>query len=276
MDLTLDKRVYRPGDLVTGLITIMTHSLNKRFDYVRVSVHGKTTLGVSPASVGLFEAFYAPPEPVIWLKRQTDLARNGSLALGRNDFTFELALAPTTARQLVETLKGDCVQTVYTIDVEVYRGIIARTLYTQCEFQVQVPEPVNQSKPTLFKVDDVLVGEVMGIVYLPKPIVGHVVILPSRKSIVGVEVELIRMEDVYWGGEEDFVSETHVIQSIQIIDGCLASHSTVPFSIVVPRLIASPTVSCPEFQVNYGINVVVTFQDGTASNRLVHLLFARC
>jgi len=47
VELRLDKRVYRPGELVAGIATVVV-SRPKRFDSVRVTLEGKTELEVSP------------------------------------------------------------------------------------------------------------------------------------------------------------------------------------------------------------------------------------
>ena len=46
VELRLDRRIYRPGDLVTGGVTVVT-SRPKRFDNIKVRLEGKTELEVS-------------------------------------------------------------------------------------------------------------------------------------------------------------------------------------------------------------------------------------
>ena len=277
VELRLDRRLYRPGDLVTGTVTVVT-SKPKRFDSIKVYLEGKTQLEVSAREVGLFEAFYSPPEPIYWVKRTSELSRNGQFVTGRNTYSFELALAPTLSRDIVETLKGLCIRTTYMIGVTVNRGLMSRTLATECELYVQVPNQALQKTVTpsnQFKFNDILAGEIQSLVRLGSPISGHLVALGNINKVQysSVEVELVRVEDVFWG--EDSLREICPVQAIQIADGMIPQGTLVPFFFVVPRLVVSPSYGCDEFQVSYFLNVLVTFKDGEEETRNIPITVIR-
>ena len=263
VELKLDRRVYLPGDLVAGAVTVVS-TKNKRFDYIKVTLEGKTELEVSARAVGLFDAFYSPPEAIQWISRPQEIARGGTFEIGKNVYSFELALAPTSSRNLVETLKGSSIRTTYVVSVLVSRGFPSRVLSTECELHVQVPTipiPNLSIPPNQFKFPDLLVGEMQSIVKLPSTISGHVVILPSKKyTIKYVELELVREESIFWGDEE-LVQDFYGVQNIQIVDGDLPSGSLVPFFFVVPRLLVSPTCRQGEFQVMYYMQVIVSVKE---------------
>jgi hypothetical protein len=232
----------------------------------------------------LFDAFYSPPEPVVWIKRHVEVAKNGHFQLGRNVYSFELALAPTTSRQLVETLKGFCIRTNYVVSVSVNRGFSSRTVSTECELYVQVPNDslsIGRSLPQpqlqQFKINDILSGEVQSTVQLGNPIMGHVMILENstKSQYTSVELELVRIEDVHWG--EESIREVCEIHTMQIIDGMLSNGTLVPFFFVVPRLAASPSYSCEEFEVSYFLNVLVILKssEGEVLSRNLPITFLR-
>jgi hypothetical protein len=228
--------------------------------------------------VGLFEAFYSPPEPIIWMKRVAELARSSHFNPGRNKFQFELALAPTSSRDLIETLKGVSIRTTYVVRVVVNRGLTSRTLSTECELYVQVPNVQLQralTPPTQFKIADTLVGEIQSLSTLGTPLSGQITAKRrlAEASVLSVDIELNRIEDIFWG--EDALREVHLIHTQQIIDGPIKEHTVVPFFFIIPRLIISPSFACTEFQVSYCVRVVVTYKDEDPEERNVMVTFIR-
>jgi len=281
VELKLDRRFYRPGDLVTGVATVVT-SKPKRFEYVRVSLEGKTELEVSPRDVGLFDAFYSPPEPVLWIRRQLDVSKNGTFNVGRNVFTFEFALAPSTSHDLLETLKGLCIRTTYNVTVNVNRGFSSRVLSTECELYVQVPrltiDRVLPETSKQFRFNNMMLGEIQTYCSLQSPIAGHLMIVASDNGqsadFISVELELVRIEDVAWG--EDAIREICVVQTTQVADGTLPAGATIPFFFIVPRLVVSPTYDCSQFQVSYAMNILLLVKGSTeVLSRSVPITFYR-
>lgn len=228
--------------------------------------------------MGLFEAFYSPPEPIVWVHRTNEIARNGTFNTGKNTYTFEFALAPTSHRDLVETLKGMSIRTIYTVRVEVYRGLTSRTLTTECELFVQVPHAtlkpnINNTPPNQFKLGDFIQGEVQSLASVSEPLCGHISAGKAANTFESVELELIRVEDVFWG--EESLREVCVVHVQQIVDGPLDAGTMVPFSMVIPRLIVAPSQATDEFQVSYYMNVVVIIKGSEPITKSVPITFIR-
>lgn len=274
-EIRLDKSRYFPGDLVTGVVSVWV-SRPKPFESVRVWLEGKTELQITAKSVGLFDTFTAPPEAVVWVDRSQTIAAQGQLLppASENRFAFEFPLAATQARQFMETLHGMSISTSYSVSCEVRRGMFARTLAASCEFQVQfVPSapPLRASKPCRFRLNHAVQGELASTVCaLSQPITGHVACLGGE--VVSVDLELLRVEHVFWG-EEEQVEQVCVVKRSQIVDGPVLGQ--VEFALVIPHLLASSTTLADEFSVTYQLAVCATLTSGAALSQLIPITLYR-
>jgi len=166
----------------------------------------------------------------------------------------------------------------YFIKVDMKRGLLIKDLDKCCEFVVEysekyaekmskkpvefviVPETIQKLKSKYniprFKITGKLDSLVCCLKY---PLTGEINIESCEEKIKTVEVQLIRIETC--GCAEGYSKDATEIQNIQIGTGNVMRNVPIPIHMVFPRLFTCPTLSTPNFKLEFEINISVVFED---------------
>lgn len=93
---------------------------------------------------------------------------------------------------------------------------------------------------------------------LSDPVSGDLTVEASAVPIESIDIQLLRVESILVG--DRFVTETSVIQTTQIADGDVCRSITLPIYVMIPRLLACPTLSAGPFSIEFQVSVIITFQ----------------
>ncbi|KAK3107124.1 hypothetical protein FSP39_007810 [Pinctada imbricata] len=278
LDIRLKKanKVYKEGDLVTGVIVVESRG-EVVHQGISLLMEGAVTLQLSAKSVGLFEAFYNSLKPIQLVNYTLEIAKPGKLPSGKTEIPFEIPLKPKVHKQLYETYHGVFVNIQYSLKAEMKRGVLSKDLQKQCEFIVEYKEAVEKakSKPIEFKISpDTLTNvkekqkipkfRVKGkltssVLCITKPLTGELIVDNCEAQIKSIEIQLVRVETC--GCAEGYAKDATEIQNIQIADGDVCRGIPIPIFMIFPRLFTCPTLSTNNFKIDFEINIVIVFHD---------------
>jgi len=270
-------RVYKPGELVTGVVAVTTKGKLSHAG-VTLLMEGSVQLQLSAKSIGLFEAFYNSIKPVQLLYYSVTIAESGEIPDGA-ELPFEFLLEPLQGQQLYDTYHGVFVNIQYSLRCDMKRGILAKDVQKTLEFIIEVPSPkVPAGTPIPFiitpdSLENVkktsrkhvpnfkLNGQLStAVCSLEDPITGEVMLESSDAVIKSVELQLVRVETC--GCADGYAKEATEIQNIQIADGDICRGLSIPIYMVFPRLFTCSTVAARTFKIEFEINLVVMLEDG--------------
>ena len=127
--------------MVTGKV-VLRSSGKATHSTVRLTVEGKAKLGVSAASVGMFEAFYSTTKPVLLVSIKKELAPKSDMPDGVVAIPFEFRLEPLGGEKILETYHGVYVTVMYNLGVEtsISAGFMSKTkIQKEIDFVVEAP-----------------------------------------------------------------------------------------------------------------------------------------
>ena len=268
-------KVYKDGDLVKGCLEV-TSKGDLSHNGVSLTVEGVVTLQLSAKSVGVFEAFYNSLKPIQLVNYSIELVKPGKFPHGTTEVPFELPLKAKAGKKLYETYHGVFVNVMYSLKAEMKRSLLSKDLQKVSEFIVEYPESdKGEDKPVDFTITPQSLENVKNRANVPdflvrgridtvncsitKPFVGEVVVEKSAAIIRSIELQLVRVETC--GCAEGYARDPTEIQNIQLADGDVCRGMMIPIYMVFPRLFTCPTLSTPNFKVEFEVNVVVIFQD---------------
>eukprot|EP00300_Choanocystis_sp_HF-7_P031032 c40095_g1_i1.p1 GENE.c40095_g1_i1~~c40095_g1_i1.p1 ORF type:complete len:300 (+),score=83.01 c40095_g1_i1:53-952(+) len=280
IDIILDKhdRVYRPGDMVTGVVVVNTRRPLEHQGMVLI-VDGSVSMQLSAKSVGLFEAFYSPAKPISILSKTIELQAPPKFSEGKTEVKFEFELS-TPGANFYDTYHGVFINIVYTISVEMARSMLAQNLKKSLEFILE-----NRNAGKAGKQDEVMFDitpksitnvEEVDMSSLPsfrvrgkmhylnccisKPFTGELVIENADSPIRSIDLQLVRVESC--GYSEGMAKEATEIQTIQLVAGDIGENWTIPIYMLFPRLFTCPTISLKQFKIEFEVNLVINFEQG--------------
>lgn len=90
------------------------------------------------------------------------------------------------------------------------------------------------------------------------PLTGELIVESSAIPIHSIDIQLLRVESILAG--ERIISDTSVIQTIQIADGDVCRSMTLPIYVILPRLLVCPMVLAGSFSIEFQVSIVISFQ----------------
>jgi len=187
-----------------------------------------------------------------------------------------MPLRAKSSKKLYETYHGVFVNIMYTLKADMKRSLLNKDLQKISEFIVEafsnekvVEKPVDfTSSPSSLEnvrkqssVPDFLIrGKVESVnCSINQPFAGEIVVDKSSIPIRSIELQLVRVETC--GCAEGFARDPTEIQNIQLADGDVCRGLPIPIYMVFPRLFTCPSLTTPNFKIEFEVNVVVIFQD---------------
>merc|ERR1711916_1880 len=270
-------RIYRPGDMVEGVVVVDSNSSVSHQGIV-LTVEGQVTMQLSAKSVGMFEAFYNSLKPVEMMKLEIEVAKSGKLPKGITELPFEFPLQPSDGMKLFETYHGVFVNIQYTVKADMTRKMLSKNLSHSLEFLCELPGvEVPDPSPIPFKISPDTLGSVKkrdqhavpkfkisgqldsGYCAINRPLTGEVIVEESSEPIKSIEIQLVRVETC--GCAQGFAKESTEIQNIQIAEGDVCRNLPIPIFMIFPRLFSCPTVAARSFKIEFEVNLVVLLEN---------------
>eukprot|EP01105_Mastigella_eilhardi_P013165 TRINITY_DN2993_c0_g1_i1.p1 TRINITY_DN2993_c0_g1~~TRINITY_DN2993_c0_g1_i1.p1 ORF type:complete len:319 (-),score=88.34 TRINITY_DN2993_c0_g1_i1:50-1006(-) len=288
--LSRTDKIYRPGDLVKGLVIVGTNG-SMSHQGIFMQVEGTVQMQMSAKSVGLFEAFYNSVKPISLVGCNIPVTPAGKLPDGLNELPFEFKLEPLTGQPLYETYHGVFINITYTIKCDLRRGMLAHDSTKTIEFlvEMQKPEPLLKNSATDFSLTTEDFDKKVSRKHLPqiritgriltsscdirKPFQGAVTVHECNLPVKSIELQLVRVETCGCG--EGFAKEETEIQNIQIADGDVARGMEIPMYMVFPRLFTCPSIPTHTFKIEFEVNLVVLMEDNHAITKKFPIILYR-
>eukprot|EP00727_Mastigamoeba_balamuthi_P001368 m51a1_g11228 Down syndrome critical region protein 3 paralogue A (311) ;mRNA; f:21830-23610 len=290
LDIRLKRadRVYRAGDVVSGVVVVVTRGALSHAG-IGLQCEGAVQLQLSAKNVGLFEAFYNSVKPITLLQLSFDIAKPGKLPDGVSELPFEFKLEPLLGQQLYETYHGVFVNITYSLKVDMKRGMLSKDLSKVAEFIVEIPnqgkgdvftnsktgKPI-ESAPVKFRLTPEAIDSAKrskrplpkfaiegtldtAVCDISKPLTGTLVVAECDAPIKSVEMQLVRVETC--GCADGYAKEATEIQNIQVGEGDVARGMPLRMHMVFPRLFTCPSIATRTFKIEFEVNVVVMLED---------------
>lgn len=269
-------KVYKEGETVKGSVAVVTRDALSHSG-LSLTMEGTVNLQLSAKSVGMFEAFYNSLKPIQLVNYSVELCKPGKFPSGTTEVPFELPLKPKTGKKLYETYHGVFVNITYSLRADMKRSLLAKDLQKSSEFVIEYGESSAKAadKQVEFtispqslanvkeraNVPDFLVSGKIDTVNccITKPFTGELTVEHCQAPIRSIELQLVRVETC--GCAEGYARDPTEIQNIQIADGDVCRASTLPVFMIFPRLFTCPTLTTPNFKVEFEVNIVIVFQD---------------
>jgi hypothetical protein len=249
--------------------------------------------GATPSLTSLFSSSSSSSSSlsaVTILKEDIDMDSSGSLPGGDLELPFKFTVRPRSGEALVETYHGVYVSVTYGITAQLKKPPSAFSMLSssapiehQVEFTVHVPTaPAPGAEPDPGRVDIHLVPESLQNVRegsrasLPKfeirgtlnqtkrcslgaPFTGFIDVVHSDARIRSIDLQLVRVETVRTPEGEH--TEPTEIQDLQIGEGDVPRGLPIPIFMIFPRLFTCPSARSPAFDVQFEVNLIITFED---------------
>ncbi|GLV33730.1 uncharacterized protein CBL_11384 [Carabus blaptoides fortunei] len=277
LELKLKKadKVYHEGENITGIIQIISNS-DIKHDGITLIMEGAVNLQLSSKNVGIFEAFYNSVKPIQLVNYVVEVTNPGKIPAGVTDIPFELPLRPKQNRTLYETYHGVFVNISYTLRCEMKRSFLAKDIVKSQQFLVQYKDcPKAIRKPVKFSISPESLQNAKDRASIPcflitgfldsticnvtKPFTGELLVEKCDVPIKSMELQLVRVETC--GCAEGYAKDATEIQNIQIGEGDVPRNLAIPIYMVFPRLFTCPTLTTPNFKVEFEVNIVIVFND---------------
>lgn len=279
LDIRLGRvdRTYRPGDRVTGTVTIRGATAPVSHAGLTLRATGTVRPQVDARSLGVFDS---GTKPILLLDTAIDMASGGGKLPPDVPLPFEFVLSPLPGRSLTETYHGVYVSVKYAVGVTLARsGFMAKPVEAEVEFNVEVPNPEKlpaapvefEIKPeSLENVKKTSVGTIPRFSItgrlnrtncsLNAPFTGEITVVESATRIKSVELQLVRVETLSVGGAT--AREATEIQNLQVGDGDVCKNLSIPLFMIFPRVFTCPSVVTDTFRVEFEVNIIVVFEEG--------------
>mmetsp|Transcript_51033 Transcript_51033/g.143074 ORF Transcript_51033/g.143074 Transcript_51033/m.143074 type:complete len:302 (+) Transcript_51033:95-1000(+) len=269
-------RIYRPGEVVEGILIINAKS-GWSHNGISLQVVGQAKLQLSARSVGIFESM-SNLKPLVLMDLPVVVLDAGRLPDGTTETPFEFQLP---SEGLHESYHGVYINVEYKINVDCERGVMKKALHRSIEFIVEVPENAkHETEPERFEItpeslenvrsntlDQIPKFKISGRLFhklcpINLPFTGEVTIEASQAPVKSVELQLVRVETVKHPDSGNTAREATEIQNIQIGDGDVCRNLVIPLYMIFPRLFTCPTMLTELFKVEFEVNLIVVFADG--------------
>jgi len=147
----------------------------------------------------------------------------------------------------------------------------ARTKFLMTpETSVLEVEPAPLSRVPAFEIR----GEVDVRLDCERPITGCVVVDRCDAPIRSIEFWLVRVETVPWVVEGGVREELPIVE-MEVADGDVRRGTRVPFSALLPRLSATPTMLAVELSLEFEANLVLELETGQVFRGIVEVVLWR-
>jgi len=223
--------------------------------------------------------FYNAIKPIQLLHYTVEVAKPGKIPDGVTELPFEFALEAVNQQQLYETYHGVYVNIQYSLQCDLFRGLLAKNLQKRLEFIVEaettkptpkeqqvtfnlVPSSLEHVKKTPnveipnFKISGFLTTATCDI---SKPFTGEITIEICESTIKSIELQLVRVETC--GCADGYAKEATEIQNIQIADGDVCRGVSIPIYMVFPRLFTCPSIATKTFKIEFEVNLVILLEN---------------
>ncbi|CAG0902296.1 unnamed protein product [Cyprideis torosa] len=273
-------KIYHENDVLAGTLVVETTS-DFKHEGIFLFAEGLVALTLSSKSFGILEAFYSAVKPVPILSVVQELVKPGKVCVGRTEFPFSLPLQ--SSKTFYETYHGVYINIQYSLRAEIRRGVLTKDLLRTVEFLVQerpLPSPEKPvGAPHSFTLSHeslkVLANSSGGDVVVPrfkitgkfsslvcdirKPLSGQVIVQECSVPIRSIEIQLFRVE--ICGCAEGYSKDVTEVQNIQIAEGDVQRGLPISTTMIFPRLFACPSISTPNFKIDFEISLVVILRD---------------
>lgn len=263
-------RTYRPGDRVTGTITLRGAGAGLTHGGLGLHAVGTVRPQLEGRAMGTFDA--SSSKPISLLDTRIDMAAPGKLPCDV-PLPFEFTLAALPGRALTETYHGVYVAVRYGVSATLVRtGFMAKPLEAEADFVVEVPcaerpppAPVEfEIRPE--RLENVKASSVTAIpaftirgrlnktnCSLNAPFTGEVTVVDSATPIKSVELQLVRVETITAASGAQVARESTEIQNLQIGEGNVCKNLAIPLYMVFPRVFTCPTSVSDTFRVEFEV-----------------------
>jgi hypothetical protein len=246
---------------------------------VKMTIDGAVLTNNSNTGIGIIDALGAGQRSVSILKEDLIISTPGNFPSGVTEIPFQFILAPQGSQPLLESYHGVYVNIVYIVQVVCERGMFSKTLTRDIEFIVEIPlkKPL-EAKSGEFEIKPELLenSSNMNISEFPRfritgrihryncpislPFTGEVVVDASDVAVRTMELQLVRIETLSLDSVN--LREATEVQILQIVDGDVPRNVAIPMYLVFPRLYSCPTIVSSAFNVEFEINLIITFVNG--------------
>ncbi|XP_024515356.1 Down syndrome critical region protein 3 isoform X1 [Selaginella moellendorffii] len=274
-------RIYRPSEVVDGVVTITSLS-GLSHQGIRLTALGSVIIQPSPKAVGVIESLYSSVKPMVILKKAMDLSGAGKLGIGKSELAFDFPLDVSQSSQgdgvvgvLYETYHGAYINIQYQVIVEVVRGYLQKPYTANFEFFVEGHRARLLSRPesvSFYITHDTqnhfllpairsggfkVTGKVATQCLVSEPLTGELTVEYSNTPLLSIDVLLFRVESILVSDRSS--TERTEIQTTQIADGDVCRGVAIPIYVILPRLLTCPTLSANTFSVNFELCIKITF-----------------
>ncbi|EFJ13272.1 hypothetical protein SELMODRAFT_122835 [Selaginella moellendorffii] len=269
-------RIYRPSEVVDGVVTITSLS-GLSHQGIRLTALGSVII---QATVGVIESLYSSVKPMVILKKAMDLSGAGKLGIGKSEVCvfFSLSLSSQgdgVVGVLYETYHGAYINIQYQVIVEVVRGYLQKPYTANFEFFVEGHRARLLSRPesvSFYITHDTqnhfllpairsggfkVTGKVATQCLVSEPLTGELTVEYSNTPLLSIDVLLFRVESILVSDRSS--TERTEIQTTQIADGDVCRGVAIPIYVILPRLLTCPTLSANTFSVNFELCIKITF-----------------
>ena len=264
-------RTYRPGDRVSGTVTIRGSPSGLSHAGLGLRATGTVRPQLEGRALGTYDA--SSSKPVLLLDTSIDMAAPGKLP-GDVPLPFEFILAPLPGRALTETYHGVYVAVRFSVAAVLARtGFMAKPLEAEAEFVVEVPcgerpppAPVEfEIRPD--RLENVKSASLTAIpaftirgrlnktnCSLNAPFTGEVTVVDSATRIKSIELQLVRVETITAASGAQVARESTEIQNLQIGEGSVCKNLAIPLYMIFPRVFTCPTAVSDTFRVEFEVS----------------------
>ncbi|XP_024363024.1 uncharacterized protein [Physcomitrium patens] len=281
-------RVYRPPDVIDGVIIIDTPS-SVSHQGVRLTAVGTIVFQLSARQVGVFEALYKSVKPIELMHKVVDIQAPGKFPRGKTEIPFAISLDTPKEGKLFESFHGAYVNIQYLLTAELIRGYLQKQMLEIVEFMVeerkeQMPRRLLESTPVNFYITQdtqkhviapalrsggfKITGRVVTQCPLSEYVMGELTVEHSAIPISSIDLQLLRVESIVAG--DRMATEASEIQRTQVVDGDVCRGLVVPIYMVLPRLLTCPTLAAGAFSLEFELSIVVTFEALSSRHTLLY------
>ncbi|XP_058091359.1 uncharacterized protein LOC131237553 [Magnolia sinica] len=291
LKLSRATRVYRASEPIEGKI-IATLPSSISHQGVRITANGTVNLQIRGGVSGVIETLYSAIKPISIVSKSTEIRSSGKLSLGRTEIPFSLILSSQgreSYERFYETFHGANISIQYLITADITRGYLHKSLSATMEFIIESDRanllvgPVSPEMVSFYITQDTqrhqllpelrsggfrIMGKICTQSSLSDPVSGDLTVETSAVPIHSIDIQLLRVESILVG--DRVVTETSVIQTTQasnfssldklIADGDVCRSMTLPIYVMIPRLLACPTVLAGPFSIEFQVSIIISFE----------------
>ena len=268
-------RTYKPGDKVTGTVTLKGATAPVPHSGLILRGSGMVRPQLDPRTAGAFDS--GSTRPVQLMETSIEMAPAGKLPPDV-PIPFEFILTALPGRTLTDTYKGVYVSVRFSVQATLScTGFFAKPLERETEFVVECPcSEVPPRAPVEFEIKPESLENVKkaSVESIPKfsirgklkstncplntPFTGEITVLESATRIRSIELQLVRVETITSGSQ--VAKESTEIQNLQVGDGNVCKNLAIRLYMVFPRVFTCPTIITDSFRVEFEVNIIVVFE----------------